>query len=104
MKDLKDFNLKFENWALYLFDENRYRNISISKKALVDHFIHHHPSFKAIVDGGMVKKMLRRYADDKKLLFNPHKNGGRDWSNSVEYILIADHNFEKRKMVRTKTL
>ena len=101
---MNEFNLKFDNWANYLFDENRYRNISISKNALVEHFLQQHPSFKAFFDGKFLKSELHNWASRNNLSINPHKKGGRDMSNSIEYITVADQHFEKRRLSRAKSL
>lgn len=97
---------KFMEWATGVFDKKDgiFLNQKISKSVAWEMFLEEYPMQKKYVDTAKFKKMMILYADYAELEFNPTTEGERLMSNGKEFFIIADNDFNVKRLntIRTK--
>lgn len=78
-----------------------YRNVAVEKKKVYKDFITECPQEQRFTSVMKVKYKVKLYCEYAGLDFNPGADGkGRIRSGNLEYLLVADENFNKEEMMR----
>lgn len=101
---------KFLSWASLVFDPEVdhvgepigiYLNKKVEKVYLCNKYLERYHTERKYIDPKRFKEKLMLYAEYAGLEFNPTHKGDRIKSNSKEYFILADKNFDANTMAKT---
>jgi len=89
----------FISWASDMYcKEGAFLNKMVKRQIACDDFLDRYTQQKRYVNERKFKKKLIQYSEYADLNWNPTHDGGRIYSNGVEYFLLADGNFDASKV------